>query len=591
MSIFFGSLIHGIGDFSIVFGFLRGEVSDFWMTFSIPVAYFHYKKIENRSVIHKAIGLSFAIIVFTGIVSIFTPYRLGKWISMGFAYPEGERLQHFAGVIGGHFTYLPIGLMNTHLTYGGILGMGYLGFVFYCLHRFFDFSPIRKIIIFLALFISTFVVFYNQSRSIWIGCIFTLSIYIASIFVFKIYTFFHHRFYESHKLHILSEGNQNLPKAIEPPTQINFWKKRWAQILIGIVFLASIVVMMNLAWSKNWLIQRALQDSLTQKTTENQRYFIWKNSIQVLKSNWILGVGNANFRKIHTIESNQMIKEHEELWYELFITPRGHAHHDFMHFFIVGGILTAIIWIFFWSLLWTYFYASIKTYTQSFSWGVLVLFAAGFFQCYQLDDEVVLPFYALVGIFIGGRQIFRPWHFIAGFITTILFLVMSIGYWTYRSSEDPAQIHLRKITYQNQENIQLNKNPGSIYLEGCLSHYFGDPPKNRDIAMSIGIFIEKNQIHSPKKATITLYDRDSFDQDQLYKAHSKTPIVTKYFSLEQGENWFDFPESVVKEKSEEFPGQVRFRDFEIIFDDGDLNQKLELPILYLSPLCEKVKSM
>ncbi|MCB1176061.1 MAG: hypothetical protein KDK36_00660, partial [Leptospiraceae bacterium] len=105
----------------------KEEISDFWMCFVLLTGHYLSRKEENLRLFTKIFYISSGIILITGLISIFTPFRLAIFLQNGFSLPENSRLQHFAGNLWGIPTYLPIGLMNTHLTFGGILGMSFVG--------------------------------------------------------------------------------------------------------------------------------------------------------------------------------------------------------------------------------------------------------------------------------------------------------------------------------------------------------------------------------------------------------------------------------------------------------------------------------
>jgi O-antigen ligase len=97
-------------------------------------------------------------------------------------------------------------------------------------------------------------------------------------------------------------------------------------------------------------LKRALEDSISDNTTENQRYFIYKNTIDIITDNPFFGVGVGNFTQIHKEYSESMANKNPELYYELSVTPRGHAHNDLLHFFSTGGIFSVTLFLLFWLL-------------------------------------------------------------------------------------------------------------------------------------------------------------------------------------------------------------------------------------------------
>lgn len=604
-SIFLGSIIRGsqdVGTKSFWVGFSRGETADFWMSFAIPLAIFQLR-FFGRRYWEKTLAWSFGFVLLSGLASIFTPYRLARWISLGFEYPDGERLQHFAGGVLGIGTYLPIGLMNTHLTFGGLIGLligGYFlsePFLGSIRGRFFSVEGknrwIPGIVFFLfrwaLLILSLILVFYNQSRSIWLGLLFSFGIF----------------------LYLIRKKNR---------TTFPFKK------IFPLAIITLIIVGLFLAIaSQNWLIRRSLVDLTQKKSTENQRYFIWKESFQIWKENPLLGVGNNQFRNAHTQSSERWLKENEWLWYEFFITPRGHAHHDFFHFLSVGGIFSGIFWLAFWFLnlkaSFSQLYGALEKKGTGFSFGIPVLFIAGFFQCFQLDDEVALPFYAISGFVFGLEK--KPgaqWGIIRiPLIFSFLALALSLVFWYFRTKSDPGQVHEKKIQvlspsgtdyrvkfpsipkYKKQFSDEdfPKTNTGLVLpnfeklvpvyraiYEGCLTHHFGNPIRKRTKPMLIHLrsklsaspllsFEETKQQSEIREKTqkmdkeiwirIITRDRDCFDQDQEFRAHQTKPI---------GEIWKKWDKDLVGDSiisvktrpdqdSETFPGSVRFRDFQV----------------------------
>lgn len=585
----------------------RGETSDFWMVLAIPVSLFHWKRDQesDRPVLSSYLTISLGLLLVSGIASLFTPYRLGRWISLGFAYPEGERLQHFAGHWGEILTYLPIGLMNTHLTYGGLLGLLGGGFFAYRVLKLgfakmgsksgsspqatrVD-SSIMPVLEYLGVgtvsFAFLLLLFYNQSRSIWIGFLFLVLCLGLGLWV----------------THILSrKGGYALPA----PKQGR--ASRIALVGLGVlVVVGGIALALPKVMEKNWLLQRAVQDIFAKKTTENQRYFIFRNTFSLIGDHWALGVGNNQFSRFHWKVSESLLEgDHEDLWYELTITPKGHAHHDFLHFWAVGGLPAAIAWLGFWYWIWVWFYRSLansryspipsstdptlgkimpvesaKRPWNAWGMGVLVLFPAGFFQCYMLDDEVALPFYALVGILacvnLQTDQDFGKIRKLA--VASLLFpLLAGLIYWRLFTLPSIDQVHQRKVTIENSQNqVQIR-------VEGCLSHRYGNPIEPRKDPYALRLDLANGQPR-PVPVGVGLWDRDSFDQDQLYRAHTTSLLESRQVLLKPGENWLEFPESWVSDHSMGFPGTVRFRDFTVSVPEefaSDLS-------IALDKLCER----
>jgi len=561
-----------IGSFSLAsYWNNQSELHDIWMVFAIPLAIFHSRSKVRERILKKVILLSFLLCLLVGMISVFTPYRLGRWISLGLEYPEGERLQHFAGSIFGRFTYLPIGLMNTHLTYGGIYGM-LLFSVF--LSNFIPFfqkigslhSVWKKFIYsFLIIFItlaSVSILVWNQSRSIWISIFFLLGLFISCKLL----------------MHI---SKNNIPSFF-----ISAKKSRILFIFFSsaLFILFSFTVLQSF-WEKNWLLQRSVRELTQTRSTENQRYFIYRNSFEILKENWILGIGNGQFTK----EQNKVI--HETLltkpWllYELTITPKSHAHNDLLQFWLAGGLISGLAWLLFWVLVFHKYLELFFKNKINLGMGVTVLFVGGFFQCYMLDDEVALPFYALIGLLFGDKiesPSFFSFQKIFAFILVLGISLSSLGVYLYRN-----QVKLEEILIQKQNSYTVD-NTLIFDLQGCLTHTYSNNLSIRKEPFWINVnWNPISKMNTPPKeikVKITILDRDSFDQDKEYKAHQSTILETLILPLNTDKNGIEIPNTHAKE-SQDFPGNVRFRDFKIEINKNDLGG--QEPSFFVNQNCSK----
>ncbi|EMO78425.1 O-antigen ligase [Leptospira kirschneri str. 200801925] len=338
------------------------------MLLIFPASYQIASVEKNQKTLRKFLFVSATIAILLGCISLFSEVRIGKFVANGFKYAPGDRLQHFSGSIGPIKLYLPIGMMNTHLTFGGLLGLFLPGLFIDWIQSFqqkrtfaFGFKTV-------LVFTGFIILFFNQSRSVWLGVVYVLLLLIFSL-------------------------RKHLPK-------ISLKTKIFSGLVLISVFLSTVYFFRN-----NWLIQRSVSQIFQIHNTENQRYYIYKNTIPLLSKHWLIGIGGGNYKDFHWKESSNMIQKEEQLWYELYITPRGHAHNDLLHFMITGGIFAGILFLLFWGRLFSSFFQNdynIQNGISILTIGVLSLFPAGFFQCYLLDDEVVLPFFAFCGIFLGS---------------------------------------------------------------------------------------------------------------------------------------------------------------------------------------------
>ena len=564
----------------------KSEISDFWMCFVILPAYYHIRNPEYRSLIFRSIYLCVFLVVVSGFITIFTPFRLAVFIRDGFQVKDGVRLQHFAGDFWGRYTYLPIGLMNTHLTFGGLCGLLFPGILFHLGLTLKDRKVWKNLLFLLISILFAIVIFYNQSRSIWLGILFVIGLIGIKLFLgLKI--------------------------------KIRYFQVRYILVVIGILF---VIVGSSLSiYKKNWLLQRAFQESFADNTTENQRYFIYKNTLSLIQNQFVLGVGPGMFRKEHNVFSDKMISENEQLWYELFITPRQHAHHDLLHFFSISGLFGLVAFLYFWFYLIRLFIKNpITSETVLFS-GVLVLFIGGFFQCYLLDDEVTLPFFALIGMFAGSLQkedknsksivkILARREVIITLCILLIPIALSLIYIFYKTRLEPMQVYKRKVTLSYPEDrLLLFKSlkgdavlfptahmtqKDSIRIEGCLTHRFTNPITIRKEPFQFVLKFSQSVKNPPTTVKITVKERDAFDQDQLYKVHKIRDIGGEYiFALSKKEvtkislGGMELFESV--KDSDRFPENIYFRDFVFQFSGFDPNEAyFDLPVIDFGNLCD-----
>jgi hypothetical protein len=557
--------------------FLNSELSDVWMCFIIPIAGHWYSQKENKKWINFLFYFSFCILTISGFVAIFTEVRLAKYFSSGFQFPVGERPQHFAGEFFGRFTYLPIGFMSTHLTFGGILSLVIPGIIF---SNFFFYRSKKFFILFLSIFLSLLsllVFFYNQSRSAWIGVIFVFFLYYI-----KFHQYIHKKL-SSYKV--------------------------WISILI---FACISGLTVGYFIKKNWLLERAFKESLKDNTTENQRYFIYRGTLQMIAENFWVGVGPGRFKEVHQMQSDKMIEKNEQLWYELFITPRTHAHFDFLHFFSIGGFLSAGIFLYLWYYLLSFFICSKSRYRVLLFSGVFGLLPAGFFQCYLLDDEVALPFYALCGLLLSSSSInsknkqamnsaIHSKIALPVILTVFPFCAAIFGI-VYKNRFEPYQVYHRKIWVENlsdkqkirmsiEKQMETKVSSETVRkgftIEGCLTHRFTKPISPRKENFSVGISIPSTASNYPTVVKIHVIERDAFDQDQQYKAHKTRFLKEFVFPLQPGNNRFVLKGILSDAKTKQFPENIFFRDFRFFFTGyQEGSSELELPIIHLGNLCD-----
>ncbi|EMO15056.1 O-antigen ligase [Leptospira santarosai str. CBC523] len=341
----------------------RSELKDIFLFIGLVLAW-NLKKEEFPAIL-KALNVLFWILLITGFVSSFSPVRLSRIVSDLYRESSNWKFTHPMGRIGGLSLYLPIGLMNTHLTFGGLLQFFFPLPVFLFLRSLFDRNFKRAGIQGIILLTFLYVVFLNNARSSMLGAIF------SSITAFL----------------VLGIVRKELPTA---------------KILLFAGGTLTFLLVLGIALSFTQAGQK-ITDPLfgKEKHTDSGRTFIWDSTFPLIKNNPLTGVGPGNYDR----EIEKSRKEHSEKYKELYYfyetTRRGHAHNDYFHLFAVFGFPGVFLFLFLGTELYRRLITSKLTYEHSlYFFGLSGFFFSGLFQCYFQDDEVVILFWILCGLFL-----------------------------------------------------------------------------------------------------------------------------------------------------------------------------------------------
>ncbi|TGN18485.1 O-antigen ligase domain-containing protein [Leptospira idonii] len=547
---------------------LKTEFGDLWMYLLIPAVASFSGGEKNK--IKRWIYLAGIILVIAGTFSLFFPYRLSTYVMDGFKYIEGKRLPHLIGHLPvlGTGVFLPIGFQNTHLTYGGLLAL-FLPVLFSknyrCAKIYFLLKGRQRFYFYFYSFVSLsglVLLFFNQSRSVWLGLILSFGFYL----------------YSEKKL-----------KSIFTP-------KHLIRLTI-----ASLLFLFLLAafYQKNWLFKRSIDQLFAKQTLENQRLWIHKGNFNILKNNPFLGVGSGNYTKEFEASYVDLVERKPYLYYEISITPKSHAHHDFLHFLILGGILGGIFYLLiWWEILKLH---SIQRKDLLFFLGIYSFWIAGFFQCYLLDDEVLFPFLCLVAMMLPNHSNTAKLKF-AWERAFFLFLPLCISlfaiFWAVDTKEEHLFLHrardrnnfpspLAQKTINGSPQIWREGNENSFYFkwEGCLNQIASLTGKNksREIPFRFQIRIDSEMLgeSAPESYRLEIRERESFDQDKHFKAHGERVIRILEGKFHSGQNEFIFPSEETKDKQD-----LYFIDFgmEYIWKAG--SKEKSLPVLQISENCD-----
>lgn len=338
----------------------------------------------RRRRLEKWLFASVLITIAAGFASLFSLYRLSKipyHLTHGWETTAEARYQHTQFVLGPIPIYLPIGLMNTHLTYAAHVSMMIPFLLFYSMDQWLR-SPVgffgkrKSIIIGGLLVVATMVLIVNNGRSAIFG--------LALALVPGLYYFLR-----------------------------QYWKKNALRLLIpaGAIagFLLLLFALSPTIQNKTWDVIAPLLGKT--KHTDFQRELLWKATFDLIQDHPITGVGAGAYEQEIEKRTLEYSKETPDLWYAYSVIQRGHAHNDYIHFLSIGGGLAVFFYMaFIVSIVYLLtakgtgegtcdsdHHDEIPSNSEYARWGALVLIGGGVFQSYMLDSETLLPFWILLG--------------------------------------------------------------------------------------------------------------------------------------------------------------------------------------------------
>ncbi|WP_061223700.1 O-antigen ligase family protein [Leptospira weilii] len=342
----------------------NAELKDIFLFIGLVLAW-NLKKEEFPTIL-KSLNALFWILLITGFVSSFSPVRLSRLVSDLYRESSNWKFTHPMGHVGGLSLYIPIGLMNTHLTFGGLLQFFFPLPIFLFLRSFFDHNFKRAGIQGIILLTFLYVVFLNNARSSILGAIF------SSITAFL----------------VLGVVRKELPTT---------------KILLFASGTLTLLLILGIALSFTQAGQKIIDPLFgKEKHTDSGRTFIWDSTFPLMKDNPFTGVGPGNYDR----EIERSRKEHSEKYRELYYfyetTQRGHAHNDYFHLFAVFGFPGIFLFLFLGTELYRRLITTNLPYEHSlYFFGLSGFFFSGLFQCYFQDDEVVILFWILCGLFLS----------------------------------------------------------------------------------------------------------------------------------------------------------------------------------------------
>jgi O-antigen ligase len=370
---FFILFLHFIqSDFSIAYlkmG-LQAENKDFFLF----LACITVLKVQPKDLrlVRRAFLILAIVLTVTGLISVFSEYRLAWMISKLYRTMTTWGKHHFYGSVGPVSLYLPIGLMNTHLTFGGLLLFVYPAVFFHFLEAWIE--KRKKTLIFLWMFFTlvlSFVFLLNNARSALLGTFISI--------LFGLWLWFR-------------RGNR-IPFRIP-------WKS-------GILALVLVGITSSLLYKTSEPFRLVVAPLLgSEKHTDSGRTFIWDSSFQLIQKSPIVGIGPGNYPKKIEEARKERSLEFPELAFFYETTQRGHAHNDYFHLLTIFGFFQLVLYL----LLAFYIFreiteSKIPFVELSWTFGLIGFFFSGMLQCYFQDDEVVILFWYLVGYLVQSNRV------------------------------------------------------------------------------------------------------------------------------------------------------------------------------------------
>ncbi|EMY62279.1 O-antigen ligase family protein [Leptospira terpstrae] len=320
-------------------------------------------KPEDKKYLYKTFFIFALVIVITGFISIFSMTRLSRLISDLYKTSASWPYQHHYGKITNINIYLPIGLMNTHLTFGGLLAFIFPGFVFRLYDSWYKKESFSKISVNAILLLLVATVFlFNNARSSLLGAL------VSTIFGIYILVF------------IDKDISKKMLKRI---------------VIFSILFL----ILIFTGYKTTSAVKRVVDPLFGgEKHTDSGRTFIWDSTFPLIEKNPIFGIGSGNYQKEIEISRKEREKENKELSFFYEVTQRGHAHNDYFHLTAVFGGPQGILYLLlFGTILYTLLNGNIPKKIRFMTYGLVGFFLSGLLQCYFQDDEVLIVFYFLLG--------------------------------------------------------------------------------------------------------------------------------------------------------------------------------------------------
>lgn len=359
------------------------EFKDVFLILAGLWTYTHSRDGRSRRWLLRCFFWAGIILLVAGFISVFTEFRLAKipqYIQNDWQDSPDARLQHHVGSIplAGRVIHLfmPIGLLNTHLTYAALAGVFFLFLAFSLASRY-VLNPLSSLktkpfwIGAGAFLILSLVLYLNGGRSALLGTVLSA--------VLGLYWFTRSRWKKKARA---------------------LWLPVGGILAIGVLGTLSLVVLDS---SEGRMKEIATANTGEEKHTDYQRLMVWDAAAEMAVRYPLTGVGPGGFEDFVRLDILLTGKAQPYLYYPYALIQRGHAHNDLLNFAAIGGLPAALLFLCFWG---SVILAILNSGGRARLWrfGLLIVFFGGWFQCFFLDDEVMVPFWALLGLVLPGKK-------------------------------------------------------------------------------------------------------------------------------------------------------------------------------------------
>lgn len=345
----------------------KSECKDF-LLFSGFILTAGLDRMERESV-YRGFKVLLLILIVTGIISIFTKIRLSVILNQPFKNPSGWiYTQHF-GNIGNTGIYLPIGLMNTHLTFGGLLLFFFPFLLFKTVLSLKEkFLHPRSAVLTFILIVFSAVFALNNARSAMIGALGAVAIGTLDLVFIK-----------------------------------NVFSKRMFTLFFGTA--ALLIVCAGFILYQHPATAKTVRPLLgAEKHTDSGRTFIWSAAFNIMDKHPVLGAGPGNFDRETEKSRKDLSLENPRLLFFYETAQRGHAHNDFFHILSISGMPGGLSYLLLFAGTVSLIWRNRNLKTAPLAYGLAGFFFAGIFQCYFQDDETVIVFWYILGFIQSGAS-------------------------------------------------------------------------------------------------------------------------------------------------------------------------------------------